>query len=594
MDRIQGGEPSLTVTANPATTDGDDLVTVHGSDFPGGIFDGRLGDDTLTLAGSGTGDAYCFDFGQLAYFAGFETIVGTAAADTLYLNGDQLADVDAFDGNGGTLPDTLRLTGASIDLRDKTFIDYANIYLHADGTVATANSWSAASLVDGRFAQNDRVVVTGFTLTDAQRQQMHARGVDVVENGGITSTDAGPTFSGLAGDRIVMTSDSRVRLDVGGDATVADNGGIIRSISVSLDASDRWIGVRIARTDRVSCTGTDFRGSIYVDDVPVGTYDHGPSDALEFTLDASTTGDQASAILRSLVLWNDAHGPLPRGTARATISATDDGNRKSTVFVDIENANDAPGDVSFGSHTVREGAANGSFIGSIYGADYNSGDRLTYTLADDAGGRFAISGAGAVVVRDGSKLDYETSRSHSITIRATDLGGLWIERTFTINIADIDESQTGSPGDNTGNPVDNKSLKGGSRPDTLVGGAGDDRISGGRGKDVLSGGVGKDTFVFDTTPSKSNVDTITDFFPRDDTLLFSRKIFKKSPAKSGILKKDAFALGKQAKDKNDVFVYDKAKGALWYDGDGSGKGAAILVAQFKGKPALAYSDFHFI
>ena len=47
---------------------------------------------------------------------------------------------------------------------------------------------------------------------------------------------------------------------------------------------------------------------------------------------------------------------------------------------------------------------------------------ITYTLDDDAGGRFAIdANTGVVTVAGG--LDYETATSHDVTVRATSSDG---------------------------------------------------------------------------------------------------------------------------------------------------------------------------
>ena len=54
--------------------------------------------------------------------------------------------------------------------------------------------------------------------------------------------------------------------------------------------------------------------------------------------------------------------------------------------------------------------------------------------------------------------------------------------------------------------------------DTLDGGKGDDTLAGGVGKDQLKGGAGKDFFRFDTALAASNVDKITDFVAKDDTI----------------------------------------------------------------------------
>ena len=64
---------------------------------------------------------------------------------------------------------------------------------------------------------------------------------------------------------------------------------------------------------------------------------------------------------------------------------------------------------------------------------------ITYTLDDDAGGRFAIdSNTGVVTVN--AALDYETATSHNVTVRATSTDGSFATQSFTINVTDVNES----------------------------------------------------------------------------------------------------------------------------------------------------------
>ena len=134
-------------------------------------------------------------------------------------------------------------------------------------------------------------------------------------------------------------------------------------------------------------------------------------------------------------------------------------------------------------------------------------------------------------------------------------------------------------------------LHGGDGSDRLHGGDGADRLTGGTGKDKLIGGLGKDSFVFAAVPNaKTNVDLVADFSSRDDTFLLDNKYLKKV-GKDGRLLKDAFFLGAKAHDAEDRVIYDKAKGALYYDPDGTGHGAAIKLAVLTNKATLALSDF---
>lgn len=53
-------------------------------------------------------------------------------------------------------------------------------------------------------------------------------------------------------------------------------------------------------------------------------------------------------------------------------------------------------------------------------------------------------------------------------------------------------------------------------------------------------------------------------------------------------------MGDKAKDANDYVVYDKKKGVLFYDADGSGAGAAVEIASLRIKASLTYKDFFVI
>ena len=143
---------------------------------------------------------------------------------------------------------------------------------------------------------------------------------------------------------------------------------------------------------------------------------------------------------------------------------------------------------------------------------------------------------------------------------------------------------------------DNDSIGGGAGNDRLEGGRGNDFISGGTGNDRLYGNAGRDSFVFDTKPSAaSNKDRIYDFNVKDDTIRIDNAVFTKIGA-NGLLKAGAFwaSTSGKAHDSTDRIIYDKDGGQLYYDSDGSGKGAAVQIAQLSAKLALTYKDVYVI
>ena len=128
--------------------------------------------------------------------------------------------------------------------------------------------------------------------------------------------------------------------------------------------------------------------------------------------------------------------------------------------------------------------------------------------------------------------------------------------------------------------------------DRLLGGAGADTLIGGAGVDQLTGGAGADVFAF-THRGAANRDIITDFSARQDDLHFDNDAFT-AFSYTGRLRAADFVLGTAAQDAADRFIYDRASGNLWYDADGSGRGAKVLVAELRDGTALGAGDIHIL
>ncbi|WP_315981327.1 cadherin repeat domain-containing protein [Aliamphritea spongicola] len=96
-------------------------------------------------------------------------------------------------------------------------------------------------------------------------------------------------------------------------------------------------------------------------------------------------------------------------------------------------------DTNAADNSVDENSAPGTAVGITAQANAGSGDKVTYSLTDDADGRFAIdSETGEVTVA--GELDYETASSHSITVLATGSNGTSSEEDFTIAVSDVNEA----------------------------------------------------------------------------------------------------------------------------------------------------------
>ncbi|MDJ0942216.1 MAG: cadherin domain-containing protein, partial [Kiloniellales bacterium] len=99
------------------------------------------------------------------------------------------------------------------------------------------------------------------------------------------------------------------------------------------------------------------------------------------------------------------------------------------------------GPLSMTGTSVDENAADGTAVGSIAPSLSSGSLSYTYSLVDDAGGRFAIdSTTGAVTVADGSRLDYEAAGSHSISVYAVGSDSSTAIESFTISLNNLNEA----------------------------------------------------------------------------------------------------------------------------------------------------------
>lgn len=133
-------------------------------------------------------------------------------------------------------------------------------------------------------------------------------------------------------------------------------------------------------------------------------------------------------------------------------------------------------------------------------------------------------------------------------------------------------------------------LVGTERADTLVGGSGATWFDGGYGADVMRGGTGVDTFQFKTAPGAGQVDVISRFTANSDKIALDNAVFTGLGAE-GTLSASAFVLGTKALDASDRIIFDQAKGALFYDADGTGSQAAVLIANVSANAPLSFGDF---
>ena len=133
------------------------------------------------------------------------------------------------------------------------------------------------------------------------------------------------------------------------------------------------------------------------------------------------------------------------GSSLITLTANDGAANSAPVAVTftVNPAGfNAPTDIQWSGSTpiVPENSATNTAVGSLVTTDPNDGNNVTYTLLDSAGGRFKLGPLGTILVDNGLLLDFETTASHPITVRATDPASNIYDKILTVSLSNVNEA----------------------------------------------------------------------------------------------------------------------------------------------------------
>jgi len=130
---------------------------------------------------------------------------------------------------------------------------------------------------------------------------------------------------------------------------------------------------------------------------------------------------------------------------RTTDNGTDNLWFEKTFVITINNANDAPIDISLSTNEVEENMDIGTEIGLLSTTDVDTGDEFTYTLVSGTGDndntKFNIENN---ILLTNEVLDFEDQSSYNIRIRTTDNGEgeLYYEEYLIILALDVNDNPT--------------------------------------------------------------------------------------------------------------------------------------------------------
>lgn len=305
--------------------------------------------------------------------------------------------------------------------------------------------------------------------------------------------------------------------------------------------------------------------------------------------------------------WNGSYGEIFVGGAGSdTFDISGTTVATSTINLTDGTFNYTPGGSGPVSLSSVENAIGNAGADSITGSGENNsltGNAGNDTLLGLAGDDILSGGDGDDVLNGGTGIDAMTGGLGNDTFYVDNVGDTVTETstggtadrilssvTYSLSGAYVETLQLlGSANINaTGNTQAN-TLIGNSGINTLNASSGNDILDGKAGSDTLIGGLGTDVIRFTTALGVTNVDTVSGYTVADDSIEIDNAVFTGLAA--GALNANAFWTGTGAHDADDRIIYNSATGALLFDADGNGAGAAVQFATLSTGLALTSGEF---
>ena len=384
----------------------DSLTGGFGTD----TLDGGDGDDILS--GDEDGDT-------LTGGAGNDILVGGSGNDSL--NGGAGDDRFLFDRNSGA--DTLTDTSGVNAVQFESGVAFNEIWMTRDGN----------NLRIAVIGGNAVITVTGFfATTNASRVRTietttHAIFLDHPEVRALitsmTAATATPAVTppampaGLAAQLATFWHEGGKAAPRGPGAprqlTMAEDGSLSVDGNYGVVDHDQNVTGYSVRADAGPSLGT-----ITNFDPATGAFLYTPA-------------PDANGVDSFVILATDADGQVVELPVAITITPVNDAPRGLAV------AGGTP--LSIGESAPGNILTAGTVVGAVTATDPD-GDNLTFTLVDNAGGRFSIDGDGTVRLADPGAINFELASSHAIRVRATDVFGAWSEAVFNVTVIDRNEA----------------------------------------------------------------------------------------------------------------------------------------------------------
>ncbi len=369
---------------------GDDVITGGAGDD---LIDGGAGNDRAIFSGNRGDYTITYNAGTLNY-----TIIGPDGTDTV-------KNVERFTFDDGTLTASHLVAGMRFT---------------ASGTIAEN---SAAGATAATLAMTD-----GSSVTYA-----------------ITGGANAASFA-IDGNRIVLANGASLDYEAGATRTLqvtavaADGSTHVQTVTVNVTDVNEAPAITSAATFSRAENGVAVATLTATDPDANTTLTWsivGGADSNKFQINAQTGALSFHAA-------PNFESPQDAGTDNVynlTVAVSDGTNTtQQNLSVTVTNLNEAPVLTLTGSGPVAENVVAAT-VATLSLADPDTGDGVTYALSGTDANLFVIDG-NVLRLKDGVSLDYEQAATRTVTVTATDAGGLTSAQTLTVNVTDVNEAPT--------------------------------------------------------------------------------------------------------------------------------------------------------
>lgn len=170
----------------------------------------------------------------------------------------------------------------------------------------------------------------------------------------------------------------------------------------------------------------------------LGTVDPDVGDSFTYSL---VSGATAFQVVGNTLRTSSIFDFESTATYTVVVRSTDAGGAffDKTLSIGVQNVNEAPTSIGLSANTVAENQPVGTTVGLLSAADVDAGDTVSYSLVGGDSASFQIVGNS---LQAAASFNYEAKASYTLLVRATDAGGLSVDKSIFVSVTNVNEAPT--------------------------------------------------------------------------------------------------------------------------------------------------------